>query len=145
MGIDYPPIRTFTEAVEEAFVMVERFRHVHTAVLLDDAGGVLDITAFTSRRRHTHETALDWASCAISNDDRIARMVLISTVKDPWEICERDIALFRVMRDVFGRRGVNVLDWIKVNRDGVRSMAMTAGVNTWEDLGPLGQLQAQDG
>jgi hypothetical protein len=30
------------------------------------------------------------------------------------------------------------VDWIKVNRDAVRSLALTTGVDSWADLGPLG-------
>jgi hypothetical protein len=52
----------------------QRFKRAHAAALTDDAGRLLDLTAFTGRR-HTADYALDWALCFALDNPGVRRLL----------------------------------------------------------------------
>jgi hypothetical protein len=128
-------IRSFGDAVANALELADQFRHAQTAVLLDDAGLVIDMTVF-ARRSHDEDDALDWAMCCLLNHDRPTRMVLISVVeRNVREAREDDITKFNLARQVFGAKDCALLDWIQCDGVNVRSLAFTTGAGTWDETG----------
>jgi hypothetical protein len=57
VGIEYPAIRSFSDACCEAWAMRERFAYVHAAFGLDADGNVRNGVALTLKHRHTHDSA----------------------------------------------------------------------------------------
>ena len=124
-------ILTFADACSALMALEERFRTAHVAAALDPEGRVLDMTAFTSQAQSIYD-ALDWASCLTANDPRVRRLVLLSLVREGvLEIRESDLALLRQAQSVFGRDGIEVVDWLQYDGELFRSLAITAGQEPW--------------
>lgn len=124
-------IRTFDDALWAAFRLCDGWSNAHTAMLLDNAGRVLNAAAFT-RSWQTEDHALDWALCCGLNDGRITRLVLLSAIcRDPVCLREDDVGKFKRVRQVFGDSEVDVLDWIQCDGNRARSLAFTTSAGTW--------------
>lgn len=122
---------SFDDAVAQVTAIRDKFGHGHSAVCLDDLWYVCDLTVFSDPRRHSHSSALDWACCAILNDARIHKLVLLSSVaRDVSEVSEDDIAEYRLMRTAFAGRGVEFVDWILYDGEAYCSMAITVEPQT---------------
>ena len=95
-------IDTFTTAVGAAFGLRDRFTHGHGAAVLDGRGRVLDLTVFAADH-HSVDTALGWADCAVRNDARARRLVLLSAVTESvaGELREADLDTLRRARQAF--------------------------------------------
>lgn len=126
----------FGDAVGEVTGIRDTFGYGHSAVCLDDLWGVCDFTVFTDPQRHNCWTALEWAHCAILNDERISRVVLLSGVTgDVSGPVEDDIVEFARMRSSFAQHGVEMLDWILFDGDTYRSMAFTVDPeDAWDGI-----------
>ena len=121
----------FDDAVAQVTAIRDRFGHGHSAVCLDDLWYVCDLTVFSDPQRHNHSSALDWACCAILNDARIHKLVLLSSVtRDVSEVSEDDIAEYRLMRTAFAGHGVEFVDWILYDGETYRSRAFTVEART---------------
>lgn len=119
-------ISGFGDAVAEVTDIMERFGYGHCALCLDDLWSVRDRTVFHDRGSHDADSALDWAQCAVLNDECVTRIVLVSAVSgDVREPREDDIAYFGRAVRVFGEHGVDIVDWILHDGDTYRSMAFT--------------------
>lgn len=116
----------FDDAVVEVTGIRVTFGYGHSAVCLDDLWGVCDFTVFTDADRHSYWTALEWAHCAIFNDERISRVVLLSGVDgDVRHLADDDIAEYARMQESFAHRGVAMVDWLQFDGESYRSMAFT--------------------
>lgn len=126
-------IRGFADAAMTAFSLHQRFGFSHAAACLDDDGELRDLTVFADPQLHTVDSALDWAFCMVTNDDRFTRMVVFSTGGEPvLEPSEADLELFRVMRNAFRKEGIEVVDWIRCDGANVRSLAFTEREGAWQ-------------
>ncbi len=124
-------IRGFDDALAAAAALYDRFHHCHAAALLDDDGVVVDLTPFTSIRQSIDDP-LDWAHCMVLNKPRVTRLVLLSAQPGGVDqVQEAHLHTLRVAREVFGREGVEVLDWVQTDGVDIRSLAITAGLRTW--------------
>ena len=124
-------IRGFDDALAAAAALYDRFHHCHAAALLDDDGAVVDLTPFTSIR-HSIDDPLDWAHCMVLNKPRVTRLVLLSALPSGVEeVQEAHLDTLRLAREIFGREGVEVLDWIQADGVEIRSLALIAGLRTW--------------
>jgi hypothetical protein len=125
-------IRGFADACSALFAIERRFEQAHAVASLDDDGRVIDLTVFT-RDSHTIDDARNWASCLTFNEPDVTRMVLMSLRPEGvTNIRESDMELYRKARDVFGRKEVDVVDWLLYDGELVRSVAITCGLKTWE-------------
>lgn len=129
-------IRTFADAITVAIRIRARFRRAHAVAALDDDGRVRDLTAFTARR-HTIDTALDWAACVALNDAQVSRLLLVSVRRESVEpVSECDLDTYRRAKTCFGADGVTVIDWIQYDGRRFRSLAFTLGgadARAWDD------------
>ena len=126
---DLDPLRIsgLGDAMATALGIAKRFKRAHASVALDENGLVIDLTCFTAAH-HSIETALVWADCLSYNDPRFRLLLLISAGKeDVSTLAEEDVDVFRSAQRVWADRTIPLIDWLKSNRDGVRSMAISLG------------------
>lgn len=125
-------IASFSDAVAEAFALHDRFGRAHAVAVLDADGDVLDLTAFT---KAPVDAAITWARCIVGGDDRPSRLLVLSAVdRDPRKIRDEDARKLRLWRSLFRRYEVEVVDWILTDGQWLRSLAMTAGLATWDGI-----------
>jgi hypothetical protein len=131
-------IDTFTTAVGAAFGLRDRFTHGHGAAVLDGRGRVLDLTVFAADH-HSVDTALGWADCAVRNDARARRIVIISAVTDSvaGELRGADLDALRRARQTFASLGVAVVDWLQCDGENVRSLDLASGGEGWRWPSPV--------
>ncbi|MGH8924621.1 MAG: hypothetical protein ACRDWA_08320 [Acidimicrobiia bacterium] len=95
---------------------------------LDENGFVVDFTCFTAAH-HSIATALAWADYLAYNESRFELLLLISASKeDVYTLNEADVEVFRSAQRIWMERSIPLIDWLKCNRDGVRSMAISLGI-----------------
>ena len=120
-------ISGFGDGVSAAFAIAERLRRAHASVAPDEKGFVIDFTWFTAVP-HSIETALAWADCLSYNEPRFKLLLLISVGnEDVSTLVEADVEVFRRARRAMSDRAVTLIDWLKANKDGIRSMAISMG------------------
>lgn len=135
----------FGGAIGEVTEIRDAFGYGHSAVCLDDLWGVRDLTIFTDPDRHDCWTALEWAHCAILNDEQISRVVLLSGVTgDVSGPFEDDIVAYGRMRASFAERGVEMVDWLLFDGESYRSMAFTVDPDeAWGGLASEAEAEAE--
>jgi hypothetical protein len=128
-------VGSFSDATALAFELSSQFRYAHTAVMLDDDGNICDMTIYADRSLHTVDTALDWAMCFTFNDEVSSKMLIISVGDESTDgpLREDDIRIFEKAREVFRKRYVEVIDWMRCDADNARSTAMAiSGSDPWQ-------------
>lgn len=133
MSVESLQLRTLLDALEELAALRARFRHAHAAALLDGCGAILDLTAFTDPP-HTEDDALDRAHCHIRDNPGVRYLILLSAVRGNARLLQADdLRKLRRARAAFARSGVDVVDWIRFDGRWFRSLAISAGWQTWGD------------
>lgn len=126
-------ITCLAEAMLEAFELADQFRQAHAGATLDEEGALLDMIVL-ARRDHTIRDVLKWARLAAAADDDVARVLLFSVRDEVLDVREADLAAFRdAVADLAGR-GVELADWMLCDGKHVRSLAITTGLETWEEV-----------
>jgi hypothetical protein len=134
-------IRTFGDALVEAFALSEQFRQAHTAVVVDDRGKPFDMTVFAAPH-HTPDDALAWVADVEPPGEAIVRLILISIGRDGVEeLREADIRRFVDARCRLAARGLHLVDHLLCDGDKVRSVAMSSGVAAWDEDGSPVDMQ----
>ncbi len=128
-------ITGFADAVTTVLGLQQTFRQGHTAVALR-GDAVVDLTMFAGEG-HTMDSALSWAACLVINEPGVDRLVLVSVGTKPVdEIREWDLDMLRTVRRAFAEHAVDVVDWIQSDGENLRSLAITAGWDTWSGRAP---------
>lgn len=118
-------ITGLSDALQAALGIADRFNHGHASVALDSDGTVVDFTCFAGPG-HTVEAALSWAGGLSLREPRFKSPILISAGdEDVSGLAEEDAELFRKARRVCAVWGARLIDWIKTDGDGLRTMAVS--------------------
>lgn len=131
-----PPVRTFVDACFQAMALHEELgAPVQSALCLGRRGQQRDGIAVTGWP-HSIDTVVGFAVARSGFDPGFRKLLLISTVEGgAKEIVEDDIRWFERLRTDLaeGTRPIELLDWLKVDGDDIRSLAITIdGEKSWD-------------
>ena len=119
----FPSVPTSYEALALAKALARRFDFAHAAVVLDGRHRVCDLTPFTDRNHHTIQTAIDWAWCMFSNHDDASKLLLVSVDARSVQPRVREATELYILQSSFASEGIELLDWIWKDGNGVHSLA----------------------
>jgi hypothetical protein len=134
MGDTTRSIADFTAAVHTALTLHGLYGRYVAVALLDDAGGIIDMTPFAGPDACVL-CAVEWANSVSHSDPRATRAVLLSgTERSVRELREDDVRLYQLIRDELAGVDLDVLDWIQTDGDQIRSLTFSCDTTTaWED------------
>lgn len=146
-----PSVPTSADALALASVLAVRHDFLHAAAVLDGQHRLRDLKPFIDREHHTIETAIEWAWCTVMDDDRAAKLLLISVDGRTIGPREQEARELIRLRPSFADEGIDVLDWVWSDAGGVHSLAYALDAHTaWPTDPPalrakiLGLFEAQE-
>jgi hypothetical protein len=130
-----PPVTSFADACCQAMALYEDLAApVDAAMCLGRKGQHHDLIAVTGWP-HRIDTVVGYALARRQFDASFRKLLLMSAVDGKVvEIVEDDVRWFQDLRTELGSgiRPIELLDWIKVDADDLRSMAFTVdGDSAW--------------
>ncbi len=130
-----PPVRSFADACCQAMALSEDLEApVHAAMCLGKRGEHRDLIAVTGWP-HDINTVVGFALARRQFDASFRKLLLMSVIDgNVREIQEDDVRWFQDIRTELGSgiRRLELLDWIKVDADDIRSLAITIdGDKAW--------------
>lgn len=132
MGDEQRNIRGFGDAVGIIKALHAQFGHAHAVALVAEDGTMVEFVSFTAPTC-TIDSAIGWAECRTLELPAARRVIFFSCGDGGTsEPRERDIRTAEDARSAFADAGYEVLDWLLVDGEQMRSMAVTAGWGTWD-------------
>lgn len=133
--VPLPPVLSFGDACCQALALAEDLdAPVHAAMCLGRKGQHRDLIAVTAWP-HDINTVVGYALARRSVDPAFRRLLLMSHVTGSVrEIAEDDVRWFQDLRTELGSgiRQLELVDWIKVDGEDIRSLAFTVdGEAAW--------------
>ena len=127
-------VRGFGDAVAVLMRLHDDFGYAHAVALLSEWGHVLELVALADAT-YTIDTAMGWALCRVLDLPGVRRVVFFSAGDGGAStVRERDVRKAEVLRSTLAESGFEVLDWLFSDGELMRSMAYTAGWDTWDEL-----------
>jgi len=117
------PIATFRDALTVVLELSDRFRFVHTAIVLDASHLVLDLTAFTDPTVHTIAGAVAWSGELLRRP--VAEKLLLCSIDRTIgaRFVASDRTFYARLSETAADAGIEVLDWIRGDGERFRSLA----------------------